>query len=126
MDKTNLPEFEGILLEESYFLGLIAEGADLELKCLFALSAQHANYRSPSSGELHCCHNGKIVLRRPAIIKWRAGRPEPMLHADGLWQFGRIEVNRLGENRFRLATEWFDAAVATEHIAIELMYPDAR
>ncbi len=122
MYKTHLPEFEGIFFKESYFLGLVAEATDLELKCLFALKIQHPKYITPMADELHYYCAGKILLRRPKILKWRAGRPELMRDAAGRWEFGRIEVDRLGENRFRFGTEWFDAAIETEHLAVELSH----
>ena len=45
-----LPEFAGAYLEDSYFLGLVAEGGSLRLKFLFALTTDHPDYAPPKAG----------------------------------------------------------------------------
>lgn len=49
MELEYLPEFEGAYLEDSYFLGVVAEGVDLRFRCLFALTLDHAEYAPPPS-----------------------------------------------------------------------------
>ena len=120
MDNEYLPEFAGTYLEDSYFLGMVAEGGDLRLKFLFALTTDHADYAPPKPGEQHCYREGSIVLEQPSIVEWRPGKPTIMRDLDGTFDFGSIELYRFGPSRFRFVTEWFDAIVETGCVSIEL------
>ena len=54
MNSRYLTEYEGTYLEDSYFLGILAEGPNLRLRFLFALTNEHPQYASPPEGEAHC------------------------------------------------------------------------
>lgn len=120
MDNEYQPEFAGTYLEDSYFLGAVAVGADLRLKFLFALTLDHADYAAPKLGEQHCYREGSIVLEQPSIIEWHAGKPAITRDLDGTLDFGSVELYRSGPNRFRFVTEWFDAIFETRRLAVEL------
>jgi len=121
MDNGYLREFAGTYLEDSYFLGALAEGADLRLKFLFALTSDHADYAPPGPGEAHCYREGSILLERPSVVDWRPGRPAISRDPDGTFDFGSIEFHRLGPSRFRFVTEWFDATLDAELPCVELI-----
>jgi hypothetical protein len=120
MDEVYLPEFAGTYLEDSYFLGLIAEGGNLRLKLLFALTTDHADYAPPKPGEQHCYREGSIVLEQPSIVDWRPGKPVVTRDPDGTFDFGSIELYRRGPSRFRFVTEWFDATMETDDMSLQL------
>jgi hypothetical protein len=115
-----LPEFAGAYLEDSYFLSVVAEGGNLRLKFLFALTIDHPDYSAPKPNEAHCYREGSIVLEQPSIIDWRAGRQTITRDLDGSLDFGSIELYQIGSNRFRFTTEWFDATVETALVSLEL------
>lgn len=120
MDSEYLPEFAGTYLEDSYFLGAIAEGGNLRLRFLFALTLDHGDYVPPEAGQQHCYREGSILLERPVIVEWRAGKQTIMRDVDGTFDFGSIELYRCGPSRFRFVTEWFDATMDTERVSLEL------
>jgi hypothetical protein len=120
MDAGYLPEFEGAYLEDSYFLGLVAEGGNLRLKLLFALTADHADYVLPNPGEQHCYRHGSIVIEKASIIEWQPGKPTITRDLDGSFDLGSIELYRNGPGRFRFVTEWFDATLKAEQLRLEL------
>lgn len=126
MDNEYLPEFEGTYLEDSYFLGVVAAGNDLRLKLLFALTIDHADYSTPKQGEQHCYREGSIVIQHPSIIEWHAGKPTLMRDLDGTLDFGSIALYHSGPKRYRFVTEWFDATVETERVAVELSDGNVR
>lgn len=53
-----LPELAGIDLADSYLFGLAAEGRDLRLTMLFALTGDHPAHEPPLPGEQHCYRGG--------------------------------------------------------------------
>ena len=120
MESEYLPEFGGAYLEDSYFLGVVAEGGDLRLKVLFALTTDHPNYAAPATGEAHCYCEGSIALEKPSIIKWLPDKPNVTRDQDGTLDFGSIELHRLTPNQFRIVTGWFDATVEVTHIRLDL------
>ena len=120
MDDEYLPEFAGTYLEDSYFLGAVAEGGNLRLQFLFALTTDHADYAPPKPGEQHCFRGGSIVVELPSIVDWQPGKPTITRDLDGTFDFGSIELYRSGPSRFRFTTEWFDATVDAERLRLEL------
>lgn len=120
MDEEYLPEFAGTYLEDSYFLGAVAEGGNLRLKLLFALGTDHAEYAPPKPGEQHCYREGSIVIEQPSIVDWRPGKPAVAKDPDGTFDFGSIELYRRGPGRFRFVTQWFDATLETEQLRLQL------
>ena len=120
MDEKYLPEFAGTYLEDSYFLGAVAEGGNLRLKFLFALTVDHADYAPPKPGEQHCYREGSIVLEDPSIVDWRPGKPTITRDPDGTFDFGSIELYRRGPSRFRFVTQWFDATIDAKKLSLQL------
>jgi hypothetical protein len=120
VDDEYLPELGGAYLEDSYFLGLVAEGKNLRLNCLLALTAQHSGYAPPRPGEQHCYREGSIVLEDPLIVEWRSGKPTITRDSDGTFDFGSIELYRRGPGHFRFVTQWFDATVEAKQLSLQL------
>lgn len=121
METEYLPEFQGAYLEDSYFLGVVAEGCDLRMKMLFALTVDHPAYASPKAGEQHCYREGSILFRRPTVIETQPGsRPTILQDPDGSLDFGSVALHRQGASRFRVVTEWFETTLATEQVTLEL------
>src|SRR4051812_9526240 len=120
MDEEYLPEFAGTYLADSYFLGVVAEGPNLRLKFLFALTTDHEEYAPPKPGEQHCYREGTILIEQPSIIDWLPGRPIATTDLDGTFDFGGIELYRRQPGRFRFVTEWFDATVEAETVRLQL------
>ena len=120
MNDEYLAEFGGAYLEDSFFLGAIAEGGNLRLKLLFALTTDHADYAPPKAGQQHCYREGSILLEQPAIVNWQPGKPKITRDPDGTFDFGSIELYRCGPSHFRFVTQWFDATLQVEYLTIQL------
>ena len=119
-DEEYLSTFAGVYLEDSYFLGITAEGCDLRLKFLFALTSEHPHYAPPAPGEAHWFSEGSILLARPRIVAWEPGAQRVMRDPDGSYDFGSAEIYRRGPSRFRFVTEWFEATVDVDAIRLDL------
>ena len=120
MDEEGLPEFAGLYLEDSYFLGLVAEGRNLRLKCLFAVTADHPDYGPPKRGEQHCYREGSIVLEEPSLVEWHPQKPAITRDPDGTFDFGAIELYRRGPSRFHFITQWFDATMDAKQLSLQI------
>jgi hypothetical protein len=124
MQSHYLREFGGTYLEDSYFLGFVAEGGDLRLKVLFALTTDHPDYASPFPGEAHCYREGSIVLEHASIVEWLPGKPKVTRDLDGTLDFGDIQLHRLAPARFRIITDWFVATVEVANLRLDLDRPN--
>ena len=120
MENEYMPEFGGANLEDSYFLGIIAEGGDLRLRVLFALTTDHPDYAPPLPGEAHCYREGSSVRKQPSIVEWLPGKPNVARDLDGTFDFGSIGLHWLTPSRFQISTEWFDATVEVAHMHLDL------
>jgi hypothetical protein len=121
METEYLPEFQGAYLEDSYFLGMVAEGCDLRLKMLLALAVDHPSYEPPKEGEQHCYREGSIFVQRPTAIDVKPTiKPTILTDPDGLLDLGSLELYQQGPNRLHVVTEWFEATLATDRVSLEL------
>lgn len=115
-----LPEFQGAYLEDSYLTGVVAEGRNLRLKMLFALTVDHSAYSPPVPGEAHCFRDGSILIEQPTIVEWHPGKPMLGTDAEDTLDFGMIQLFRSGPARFRFLTDWFDATVDAPRVSLSL------
>lgn len=113
-----LAEFEGAYLEDSYLTGIVAEGQNLRLKMLFALTIDHAAYAPPMPGEAHCFREGSILIERPKVVEWHSGKPMLSRDAENTLDFGSLELFRGGSNVFRFLTAWFDTTVDAPNVSL--------
>lgn len=113
-----LAEFEGAYLEDSYLVGIIAEGRNLRLKMLFALTTDHPAYTPPLPGEAHCFREGSILIERPKVVEWLAGKPMLSTDAEDTFDLGNVQLFRDGPTMFRFITEWFETTVDAPRISL--------
>lgn len=110
---------EHLYLEDSYFLGITAEGANLRLKVLFVLTGDHPQYEAPLPREQHCYRQGSIIVVGAAIREWIGKAAHLGRDADSQIDFGPIEV--FGENKnVRIETEMFILRLNTGALTVEL------
>lgn len=115
-----LAEFEGTYLEDSYLVGIVAEGQDLRLLMLFALTLEHAAYAAPLPDEAHCFRKGYILIEQPEFIEWHPGTPKLSCDAEGTLDLGSLELYRQGADLFRFHTEWFNTTVDARQVSLLL------
>jgi hypothetical protein len=113
-----LAHFEGAYLEDSYLMGIVAEGQNLRLKMLLALTSDHAAYAPPIPGEARCFREGSIFIERPKVVEWRSGKPMLSKDAEYTFDLGSVELYRHGPTLFRFITEWFDTTLETSRVSL--------
>ena len=115
-----LPEFGDVYLEDSCFLGIVAEGRNLRLRMLFVLTRGHPNFAMPSDSEGRCYREGSLLAKEPRIVSWQAGKPTVSIDPDGTYDFDSLQLFQLSPTRFRILTEWFDAVLETPDFSVEV------
>jgi hypothetical protein len=119
MSNSCVSGLEHLYLEDSYFLGITAEGANLRLKVLFALTGDHPRHEAPLPSEQHCYRQGSIIVEGDAIREWIGKATHLGRDADRQIDFGSIEV--FGKNRdVRIETEMFILRLNTGALTVEL------
>ena len=121
METTYLPELQGAYLEDSYLLGFMAEGPNLRLNALFALTSDHPAYEAPKEGEVHCYREGYILIESPTQIETKPGRTALLADPDGSFDLGSIELHKRPSGGYLLVTEWFEASFVTENLSVRTM-----
>jgi hypothetical protein len=71
----SLVGFNHLLMEDSFLLGIFAEGDDLILKVEFALSQQHPLYRDPLPNEARCWRRGEVRFQGIEVVSQEGGGP---------------------------------------------------
>lgn len=98
----------GLYLEDSYLLGIVVRGKQLQLHALFALTSDHPAYVKPEQGEQHCYREGEFRWEDVKIISSQ-GRPRPALSADpdGTLDFGSVGYT-LDNGIHHVTADWLD------------------
>lgn len=121
MDAEYLPEFAGAYLEDSYFMGMVCEGADLHFEMLFALTTDHPEYALPLPGEQHCYRRGKLVFANPSASEIKPKRGASILRdPDGTLDLGSIELHRTKTGAILVVTEWFEPTMTVSSLDVRL------
>jgi hypothetical protein len=118
------PTFDRVCLEDSYFLGMIADGTRLRLRVLFALLPSHPFYARPLPNEAYCYREGDITFESPHIAELHAAQVGLTKHRitadpDGTLDLGSIEVVTEGDH-YRVITEWFDLRLSAESVSVTM------
>lgn len=115
----NLSPLDGIYLDDSYFLGISVSGTTFRIRCLFALTADHADYAAPVASEQHCYREGEIRMAGVAVAEWRAGQPTVLVDPDGSVDLGSIEFSTR-DGHYTVSTEWFEMVCRSESVDVLL------
>jgi hypothetical protein len=110
--------FDRIHLEDSYFLGMVADGTRLRLRVLFAVLPGHSSYAQPLPSEMYCYREGDVRFESPHVIELHtAEKPSITADPDGTLDLGRIEVFSEGDH-YRIVTEWFDLKLSAKRVSV--------
>lgn len=101
------PTIDGVYLEDSYLLGVVAAGCDIHLPMLLAVLPEHPSYTGVGVGEQHCYLSGHMVLFRPLSFEWKAEIGPISRDSDGSLDFGSIELHQLGSAEYRVESKLF-------------------
>lgn len=99
-DYWEIPGFEGIYLEDSWVLSIVARPGVLELVMDLVLQESHPSYRPPSADEQYCYRRGVVRFERISKLTWDEQGAAPAIDASGEADFGSIDALRSTENGY--------------------------
>jgi len=115
-----LAALDHLYLEDSYLLGMMADGGQLRFRILFALTGDHPSYRPPLPQEQHCYSRGDIIADGVTILSQRSGtRPHIISDPDGTFDFGSVEFRGMDGGYF-FASEWLELEFKAVSVRVEL------
>jgi hypothetical protein len=124
VNRTNYPEFNGAYFEDSYFLGMTAEGTNLRLKLLLALTVDHPEYAPPLPGEAHCYRDGSLVIEEPDIVALTPAKTMNIgRDASDMLDFGTLSLHRSGPDCWGIETDWFNLVFRCARLLLVLDEP---
>jgi hypothetical protein len=114
-----LRALDHLYLEDSYLLGMIADGGHLRFRILFALTGDHPSYRPPLPKEQHCYRRGDVIADNVTILSQRSGaRPHITSDPDGSLDFGSVEFQRKDGSYF-FVSEWLELEFTAMSVRVE-------
>jgi len=104
------PGFENIYLEDSYVLGIKAQGSVVEILIEAVLTENHPLYTPPLPGEQYCYRKMTIKFPQPQqytlVNKMRA-----ISGIDGSIDYGNIEEFSRNDKEYYLRGEWGEITI---------------
>src|SRR5688572_10578204 len=112
-DWTEMPEFDGVDLTESYVLGWRVDDQGLHFELDVALVPGHPAYRHPRPDERTCYRRG--ALQFPGASSVRGLEPQDSVvgavDASGERDYGNIDTFEEVEGEFNLSGEFGDVQI---------------
>ena len=107
------PGFENVYLEDSYVLGIKAQGSVVEILIEAVLTENHPLYTPPLPGEQYCYRQMTIKFPQPQnytlVNKMRA-----ISGVDGSVDYGNIEEFYRNEQQSYIRGEWGEITIISE------------
>jgi hypothetical protein len=117
---TELPGFEGLLLEESYVLDIEAHPGVLVLSMDLVLTPEHPQYSEPLPDEQYCYRNGFIRFTGVQRLVWVDQGAPPATDATGEVDYGNIDSFEWDEVGTRLQGSWGQIELRAARSEVEL------
>lgn len=120
-DYWEIPGFEGLYLEDSWVLSVVAQPGVLELVVDLVLHESHPSYRPPSADEQYCYRRGVVRFERVSKLTWEERGGVPSIDAAGEMDYGSIDALRSTENGYLLEGGFGRVAVSSVAPVVEFV-----
>lgn len=90
-DSSTIPGLEGIYLEDSWVVGIVARPGVFEMTADLVLSESHPAYEPPRPGEQYCYRRGVLRFERVSTLTWEGQGAAPAVDASGEEDYGSID-----------------------------------
>jgi hypothetical protein len=119
---TEMSEFDGVDLTESYVLGWRMDGNDLRFDLDVALVPGHPAYRPPRPDERTCYHRGTLIFPGARAVSGLALQDEVLgaVDATGERDYGNIDTFEETGGEFQLSGEFGDVRLKSARPRLEL------
>lgn len=117
---TALPQLSGLLLEESYVLGIEARPTSVRFVLDLVLTREHPRYADPVPGEQYCFRRGHIEFVGVRRLLWTAQGAPPARDASGELDYGNIDLFNASEIGYELEGTWGRMEVQADDVLAAL------
>lgn len=111
---SELAEFHGIFLEDSFVLSINENPGQVEFIMEFVLTRDHPNYRPPKSGEQYCYTPGVLIFQSQQV-RWLRGSTGSFRDSSGEIDLGNIDSLTLtGPDVFFVEGDWGQIEIVSD------------
>jgi hypothetical protein len=114
MDYTELTNFKGVFLEDSFVLS-IKRGLDIIIfECDFVLTEENYYYQSPKEDEQYCYRKGSLIFKNILDANWFEGILESYFRdANDEFDLGNIDLFQINGDSYYLEGDWGKVTIVT-------------
>lgn len=101
-DYWDIPDFEGLYLEDSWVLDVAARPGVLELAVDLVLRESHPGYEAPKAGEQYCHRRGVIRFEDVSSLRWEGRGLVPATDATGERDYGTVDALSVNDDIYMI------------------------
>ena len=117
---TRVPAFEGLVLEESFVLGIAIEPGSVTFVVEFVLAPNHVEYRVPPPEEEFCFATGTLVFSRVSDLTWSGQGALPSTDSSGESDYGHIDFLTIERPAYSLGGDWGTMRIVAEYVDVAI------
>jgi len=115
-----LAPLRGLLLEESYVLGIIALPGEVTFKLDLVLTADHPDYGPPAAGDQFCFRSALMTFKGVSRLLWSSSGSHPAVDASGEEDYGHVDSFEWDEVGHVLEGDWGRIEIICSTIEVQL------
>jgi hypothetical protein len=119
LDYTSDSRFDGLYLEDSFFIEFRHTGNAISLGLEFHLTKEHPSWSPPLEGEWGCYKRGWMHFAGVTKVKLAPSNSIPAIDADGEHDFGTLDVVKIEGSDFLIESSWGVIQMAATKVQIE-------
>ncbi len=102
----HFPGFENVYLEDSYVLGIKAQGSVVEILIEAVLTENHPLYAHPLPGEQYCYRKMNVKFPHPQTYNLVLQKIRSIPGIDGSVDWGNVDEFYRDEGKYYMRGEW--------------------
>lgn len=119
-DYTAHASLAGLVLEESYVLGVTVEPGLVCFTMDFALGSDHPKYSPPEAPASYSARTGTLIFTDVSSLTWTGQGAPPATDASGERDYGNIDSLQWDEGHYSLEGDWGQMQVDAGQVEIVL------
>lgn len=118
---SDLPQFSGLYLEDSFVLQIVELPDLVSFQMEFVLTKEHSGYQEPSDNEMYCYRNGVINFIAPEKVHWEHRNQKIIsIDANDEIDFGNIDIFFKCGDDYLLEGDWGRVLISAKKIEVKL------
>jgi hypothetical protein len=120
IDYTIFPCLAGVLLEDSYVLGISESSEEVVFHLDAVLTPEHPAYHPPRPGDQYCYANRSLVFPDVTRVVWLKRNINHYTDASGEEDLGNIDILTVDGDTFVAEGDWGAVRISGAHPRFEL------